>query len=244
MAVVPDRFFSSDYVERAALRDGTPVILRLICPDDKDLLRREFERWSHESRYARFHAHKSRLTDDELEYLTNLDQESHFALGAVSEVGDGHGEPIGLGIARYIRLPDQLGEPITAEAAISVADVAQGKGLGRLLFLRLVAAAAERGIERFRCEVLGSNNSMAGLIETVAPEHHTEISAGVMSIDFALPAVQPDVAPTEAPEGGMYRLFRAVAEGAVQLARRIRDVVEDVITDEQPKLDDDERSDD
>src|SRR6185503_7516402 len=104
-------------VERATLRDGTPVLLRLICPDDKDLLRREFERWSHESRYARFHAHKSRLTDDELEYLTNCDQETHFALGAVSETGDGRGEPIGLGVARFIRLPDELGEPITAEAA-------------------------------------------------------------------------------------------------------------------------------
>src|SRR6185295_7010638 len=143
---------------------------------------------------------------------------THFALGAVSETGDGRGEPIGLGVARFIRLPDELGEPITAEAAISVADIAQGKGLGRLLFLRLVAAAAERGIERFRCYVLGSNDSMAGLIEAVAPEHHTEVSAGVMSIHFTLPNVQPDVPPTEAPEGGMYRLFRAVAEGAVQLA--------------------------
>jgi len=41
---VPDRFFSSDYVERATLRDGTQVVVRLICPDDKTLLRRELER--------------------------------------------------------------------------------------------------------------------------------------------------------------------------------------------------------
>jgi GNAT superfamily N-acetyltransferase len=212
-----------DYVERATLRDGTPVLLRLICPEDKELLRREFERWSDESRYARFHAAKTKLTDDELRYLTEIDQESHFAIGAVGEQGDGHGEPVGLGIARFIRLPEQLGEPITAEAAISVADVAQGKGLGRLLFLRLVAAAAERGIERFRCDVLGTNTSMASLIDAIAPVHHTEVESGVMSIDFAVPALQPDVAPTEPPEGGMYRLFRAVAEGAVQLARKLRD---------------------
>jgi GNAT superfamily N-acetyltransferase len=220
---VAQRFFTADYVERATLRDGTCVLLRLIGPDDKQLLRREFERWSWQSRYTRFHAHKSRLTDEELEYLTNIDQETHFALGAVSEGGDGHGEPVGLGIARFIRLPETLGEPITAEAAISVADSAQGKGLGRLLFLRLVAAAAERGIERFRCDLLGSNTTMAGLIEAVAPEHHTEVESGVMSIDFAVPNIKPDAPPTEPPEGGMYRLFRAVAEGAVQLARRILD---------------------
>jgi GNAT superfamily N-acetyltransferase len=220
---VTQRFFTSDYVERAVLRDGSTVMLRLICPDDKELLRREFERWSHASRYARFHAAKTRLTDDELRYLTEIDQESHFAIGAVSEVGDGNGETVGLAIARFIRLPTEPGEPVTAEAAISVADSAQGKGLGRLLFMRLVAAASERGIQRFRCEVLGSNASMAGLIDAVAPEHSTEVESGVMSIDFAVPSLQPTAAPTAPPEGGLYRFFRAVAEGAVELARKLRD---------------------
>jgi ribosomal protein S18 acetylase RimI-like enzyme len=218
-----DRYFTADYVERATLRDGTPVMLRLVCPDDKELLRREFDRWSQDSRYSRFHAAKTKLTDEELDYLTNVDQESHFALGALGEAGDGQGEPVGLGVARFIRLPDELGAPNTAEAAISVADSAQHQGLGRLLFLRLVAAAAERGIERFRCEVLGSNASMANLIGAIAPEHTTEVESGVMRIDFALPVVLPDVPPSQPPEGAMYRLFRAVAQGAVQLARRLRE---------------------
>lgn len=215
------RFFTSDYVERATLHDGTPVLLRLVCPEDQELLRREFDKWSQASRYARFHAAKTKLTDDELRYLTDLDQENHFAIGAIREGGDGRGEPVGLGIARFIRLPSEPGEPVTAEAAISVADGAQGNGLGRLLFLRLAAAAAERGIEHFRCEVLGSNPTMKALIDAVAPVHTTEVESGVLSIDFAVPAVAPDLAPSEPPEGGLYRLFRAVAEGAVQVARRV-----------------------
>lgn len=214
------RFFTADYVERTTLRDGTPVVLRLVRPEDKELLRREFEKWSHDSRYARFHAPKERLTDEELRYLTELDQETHFAIGALRE---GNGEPDGLGIARFIRLPDTPGEPPTAEAAISVADDMQGKGLGRLLFMRLAAAAAERGIERFRCFVLGSNPTMKALIEAVTPEHTTEVESGVLSIDFAVPRIEPDLVPEAPPEGGMYRMFRAVAEGAVQLARRLRD---------------------
>lgn len=215
------RFFTTDYVERATLRDGSAVMLRLVCPEDKELLRRGFENWSSESRYTRFHAAKTGLTDDELRYLTEIDQETHFALGAIREDGDGHGETVGLGIARFIRLRDVAGEPITAEAAISVADEAQGKGLGRLLFLRLVAAALERGIERFRCEVLGSNASMQHVIEAITPVHHSEVASGVVSIDFALPPIAPDLPPTEPPEGGMYRFFRAVAEGAVQLTKRL-----------------------
>lgn len=217
------RFFNQDYVEHATLRDGTAVMLRLVCPEDKELLRREFDRWSHDSRYARFHTPKQRLTDEELDYFTNIDQESHFAIGALGTDGDGHGEPVGLGVARFIRLPDEPGRPVTAEAAVSVADHAQGKGLGRLLLLRLEAAAAERGIERFRCFVLGTNSSMQDLIEAIAPDHTTEIDGGVMSIDFALPQVQPEATRVEIPEGGLYRLFRAVAEGAVSITRRLID---------------------
>lgn len=216
----PPRHFTADYVERAVLRDGTAVRLRLLTPEDKPLLLAGFQRMSPRSRYARFLAPKDTLSKDELRYLTELDQERHFALGAVAEDGDGRGEPIGLGVARFIRLPEA---PATAEAAIAVADELHGRGLGKLLFLRLCAAAAERGIQRFRCEVLGSNTGMRNLIEDVSPEHRIEVGGGVMSIDMAL----PDVAPTEpaagpAPQGAMYRLFRAAAENAVEWTEAVR----------------------
>jgi GNAT superfamily N-acetyltransferase len=220
---VPDtpRFFTPDYVERATLRDGTRVLLRLVCPEDKPTLLTGFTKLSPQSRYARFLAPKSTLSDDELAYLTEMDQESHFALGAVGESGDGAGNAVGLGIARFIRLPD---EHATAEAAVAVADEAQHKGLGKLLFLRLCAAAAERGIERFRCEVLGSNHSMAALVATLSPDRTIEVGQGVMSIEMLLPNVTPTRPPSEpAPEeGGMYALFRAAAENAVEWTNAVR----------------------
>ena len=212
------RHFTADYVERATLRDGSHVVLRLIAPEDKDTLRRGFDKLSPESRYARFLVPKSRLTDDELRYLCEVDQESHFALGAIREEGDGHGEPIGLGIARFIRLPGV--EPPTAEAAIAVADEIHGQGLGRLLLLRLAAAAEERGIQRFRCEVLGSNASMKALIDQLAPEHSTDVGGGIMSIDFPIPAVATDAA--EPPADALYRFFRAAAEGVIGMITRGR----------------------
>ncbi len=222
-SAVPDapRFFTPDYVERAALRDGTPVLLRLVCPEDKPILEAGFTKLSPESRYARFLAQKSTLTADELAYLTEMDQETHFAIGAVGERGDSSGNPVGLGVARFIRLPDAHA---TAEAAVAVADEAQHKGLGKLLFLRLCAAAAERGIERFRCEVLGSNNSMAALVASLSPDRTIEVGNGVMSIEMALPNVTPTRPPEEpAPEdGGMYALFRAAAENAVEWTNAVR----------------------
>jgi ribosomal protein S18 acetylase RimI-like enzyme len=211
------RVFTADYAERATLRNGMPVVLRLVVRDDIDTLRRGFERWSPESRYARFLTPKQRLTEAELRYLCDVDQESHFALGAILEDAE---ESVGLGIARFIRLPSEAGEPVTAEAAIAVADEAQGQGLGRLLFMRLVAAAAERGIERFRCEVLGSNQSMQTLIDDIAPEHSTRGDGGVLSIDFALP--HATATETERSESALYRFFRAAAEGAVEWTEAVR----------------------
>jgi RimJ/RimL family protein N-acetyltransferase len=217
------RFFTPDYVERAMLRDGTVVLLRLVGPEDKALLRREFERWSPESRYARFLAPKQQLSDEELDYLCNLDQENHFAIGAIAESGEGDGEPVGLGIARFIRLPTQPLEAVTAEAAIAVADAAHRKGLGRLLLMRLCAAASERDIERFRCEVLVDNTSMQGLIDSIAPVHATSQRDGVLTIDFAIDTVAPDeqLSP-ETPESSLYRFFRAAAENTVEWTEAVR----------------------
>lgn len=205
------RHFTLDYFERAELRDGTVVELRLLRPDDKQLLRDGFAQLSAESRYARFLSPKTSLSEAELRYLCEIDQETHFALGAIREGR-------GLGIARFINLPEHA----TAEAAITVADDMHGRGLGKLLFLRLCAAAAERGIERFRCEVLGSNTGMAALLATIAPDRTVEVGGGVMTIDLAVPSVSPSEPATASPQGAMYRLFRAAAGNAVEWTDAVR----------------------
>ncbi len=215
------RFFSLDYLERAVLRDGTAVRLRLVVPEDKELLRAGFERLSPASRYARFLAPKSQLSDDELRYLCEVDHDRHVAIGALRDDGDAGAGPVGLGVARFIRLPDRCH---TAEAAIAVIDELQHQGLGRLLFLRLVAAAAERGIERFRCEVLGSNAGMKGLLAQISPDRSVEISAGVMAIEIALPNVTATQPPTGELESPMYRLFRAVAQNALAWTDTVRNL--------------------
>ena len=209
------RHFTSEYVERATLRDGTAIVLRLLQPADRTLLRSGFEKMSPESRYARFFAPKATLTDDELDYLCNIDQEGHFAIGALRELEDG--TCIGLGIARFIAVSEGA-----AEAAIAVVDEMHGRGLGRLLFLRLCAAALERDVTTFKCEVLGSNASMKHLLDAIAPDHDVAVTQGVMSFDLTVPKVSPTASPTAAPPGPMYRLFRATAEHAVDWTETIK----------------------
>jgi GNAT superfamily N-acetyltransferase len=214
------RFFTADYLERAILRDGSAVHLRLVGQGDRELLRHSFERWSPASRYARFLAPKEALTDDELTYLCNLDQEMHFGIGAILEHEGA--EPVGAGIARFIRLPFQLGEPVTAEAAIAVADALHGKGLGKLLLLRLCAAAAERGVEQFRCELLADNHAMRALIATIAPDHTTVAANGMLTIDFAVGAIPPDAPLDAGAPRPMYALLRAAAENVIDWTDAVR----------------------
>jgi GNAT superfamily N-acetyltransferase len=212
------RYFTRDYVEHATLLDGRPVELRLVAPSDRKLLEDGFHRLSEESRYARFLGPKTSLTEEELRYLTEIDQETHVAIGAAGI--DEHGDEVGLGIARFIRLP---GPGATAEAAVAVTDEVHGLGLGRLLFMRLCAAALERGVRHFRCELLASNRQMRALIEAVAPSRSIETTGGVMTIDMQVPEIPPD-APVvgPAPEGSMYRLFRAAAGNAVEWTDAVR----------------------
>lgn len=204
--------FDEHYRERVRLRDGTEVVLRAVHPEDKDLLRRGFERLSPESRYLRFHGVKTELTDAELKYLTEVDNVTHFAIGAVRPGEDGEG----LGIARLVQL---AGQPGVAEAAITVLDEMQGKGLGTMLFQRLVAAGAERGVTTIRCIVLGSNQAMQDLLNKVAGGHaHTNVESGVCTMDLELPYVRFDAPPEEAPrESGLYQLLRMAAKRILEL---------------------------
>lgn len=159
----PVAIFDAAYSERAVLGDGTAVTLRLVRPGDKELFLEAWERLSPESRYRRFLSPKLALTDAELRYLTELDHVDHLAIGAAVDRG---GTTQGLGVARFVRV---AGRSDAADVAVTVVDDAQRKGLGRLLVSRLIAAARERGIERFVCDVLATNDPMRALIRSLAP---------------------------------------------------------------------------
>src|SRR5581483_7649840 len=119
------RVFGRDWTEESVLADGRKVVVRVLRPEDAPLLAKGFEQLSPESRFRRFHGARGPLTADELRYLTGMDGEAHFALGAVDATS---GE--GLGVGRFVRV---AGEPTVAEPAVAIVDAAQRKGLGRFL---------------------------------------------------------------------------------------------------------------
>lgn len=196
--------------EEVTLADGTRAVLRLVQSDDRALLREGFANLSPTSRYLRFFTQKQDLTEAELARLTELDGVDQLALGAVRELANGSRE--GLGIARFARDP---AVPTVAEAAVTVADPFQGKGLGTLLLARLADAARERGIASFSGEFLASNAAVRQLIAEACPDARLIPEGGVIRAEVPLAGIG---SPAPQTPGG--RLLRHVAGGRLQLRLR------------------------
>ena len=193
--------FHEDHV----LADGTRIALRFLRPDDAEELRRGFTRLSSRSRYQRFLAGVPELTDAMLRYLTELDGENHVAIVATTESLDLKTEQ-GLGVARFVRLKDA---PDVAEAAVTVADDAQGKGIGKILVRALGALALEKGIHSFRGVLLADNLGMRRLLDDLGARVHPEDG---QTLVFDVPLQAPAESQEKDAFYPLRRLLRAAAE--------------------------------
>lgn len=129
------------------LRDGSHMLIRPVTPEDKALLTRLFSELSLETRYRRFFMAVREMDEARFAFLTELDHHDREALVAVESVSGA-----GAGVARYVRIGDDVAEP-----AVVVADRWQRLGLGSALLERLTSRALEVGIARFRGLVLAEN---------------------------------------------------------------------------------------
>lgn len=183
-----------------SLRDGTRVRFRLIRSDDKERLRRGFERLSPESRYRRFFRHIDHLSDEQLRYLTEVDFDTHFAwIAYLPDTPDGDG----VGVARWIRIPE---ERDVAEGAVTVVDEFHNQGIGTTLLWLAGRSAIESGVRAFRVWVQAENQPMLQILDQLGI-HPPGWESGVAQIDIPLPGDPAELAPPAA------LLLRAAAAG-------------------------------
>jgi RimJ/RimL family protein N-acetyltransferase len=143
------------------LDDGTPILLRPIAAADRRYIKQAWAHLSEQSRYLRFFAPIRNLSDDQLDYLTDLDQHDHVAWGALHPEGEGLA---GIGVGRFIRIPD---EPQTAEVAITVVDAYQQRGVGRVLFALLYLRAMEENVTTLRAFLLQENQPLTRRLQAL-----------------------------------------------------------------------------
>lgn len=132
--------------------DNGKFLVRPIVPEDRPTLDAAFKELSPQSKYLRFFQSASRLSDYQLNYLTNPDGVNHVAWAILDTSFTPHR---GVCAMRFIRLKE---EPEVAEAAITVIDDYQGQGLSKVAFAVLNILADRIGVKRFRHHVLHQNS--------------------------------------------------------------------------------------
>ena len=188
---------------RLTLRDGAEVVVRPIRADDKQALLDGFSRLSAESVYRRFLTPIDTLGPTQLRYLTEVDHHDHEALIAF-EASSG----VAVGAARFVRT-----DPGRAEAAVTVVDDWQGRGMGMALTSLLAERALEEGIECFTALLLAENEEMKGLLGSVGTVRTVGQEGGTIQVEVPLHPDRPGAG------GALYGVLRAVASRALHLAR-------------------------
>ena len=162
---------ASQYSAAEALRDGRPIQVRALRPEDREAMGRAAHGMSEESIYRRLFSPRHYMSEQEIAYYMNVDFTNHVALVAVLSE---NGNQVIVGGGRYV-----VTEPGTAEVAFAVPDAYQGQRVGGLLMKHLAQIARHSGIKTLIAEVLASNAAMLKVFEksglTVSTRHEHDV---------------------------------------------------------------------
>jgi acetyltransferase len=143
-----------EYLRRESkLKDGTPIILRAIRPEDEPMWHEMIKSTSPESLRFRFRHVVKSISHEGATPYTVIDYDRDMAIVAILD--DGETKKM-LGVGRMVGGAD----PETAEYAVLVADPWQSQGLGLQFTDFLIEIARDRGLKRLVAETTKDNASM------------------------------------------------------------------------------------
>ena len=147
----------ANYSAHEYLRDGRPVEIRALRPDDEPDMLAAIDRTGAESLQRRFFVTKRGFSEKEKAFFMNIDFVDHVALVAVIDEG---GRPAIVGGSRYV-----VTDAGVAEVAFVVIDSCQGQGIGALLTRHLTGLARAAGLKELVADVLPGNVAMRKVLE-------------------------------------------------------------------------------
>ncbi len=177
------RPYPVQYTWKWNLKDGTPVTIRPIRPEDEPLLVKFHETLSDRSVYLRYlHMLKlsQRVAHERLTRICFIDYAREIAL-VMEKTGD-DGERHVLAVGRLQRLPSE-GE---AEFALLVSDEYQGKGIGPEMLNRLIDVGRREGLKLLTADILSDNSAMQRLCARIGFKLHREIGDPTVRAEMEL----------------------------------------------------------
>lgn len=167
------------YSAQERLRDGRPIGIRALRPDDEANMLASIARTGVKSRQRRFFVTKRGFSESEKEFFMKIDFVKHVAL--VAEIDEGGGSAI-VGGGRYV-----IVEPDKAELAFMVVDAYQGQGIGLILTRHLVGLARAAGLKQLAADVLPGNAAMRRVLEKF--DFRTARSVDPQVVHLTLPLI-------------------------------------------------------
>ena len=170
---------AGDVIDRpweGSTRDGLSICVRTAEGADKRRIAEHFASLSPASTYFRFFGARPKLSERELARFTEADFDRMLTLIATAPTEDR--ERI-VGVAQYVLIDGR------ADLACSIVDDHQRRGIGSLLFERLLEAALASGIREFEADVLGDNHRMLRLLDASGIPKHRSVESGVVHLRFS-----------------------------------------------------------
>ncbi len=179
------RPYPARYVWHEETRDGEPVTIRPIRPEDEPLMVAFHESLSEESVYMRyFHllGLDQRTAHERLTRICFIDYDREMALVAEREVPE-TGEREIMGVVRLSRRANVRDE---AEFSVLVSDRFQRRGLGTLLLNKLLEIGRAEGLRRITADILFENYAMQRISRNLGFRLHRNTNEMVMKADLDL----------------------------------------------------------
>jgi acetyltransferase len=181
------RPYPVQYVSPWTMKDGTPVILRPIRPEDEPLVVKFHEALSERSvflRYFQWSKLSQRIAHERLRRICFLDYDREIAMVA-DHTSPGTGEHEILAVGRLSKLHGQS----TGEMALVVRDQYQHRGLGIELLRRLIQIASDEHLESIAAYLLKENLEMRALLEKlgfkIGPADETGVHLAYRNLEGA-----------------------------------------------------------
>jgi acetyltransferase len=150
------RPYPEEFMKRTKLKDGTPVLLRPIKPEDEPMWHELLGSCSPESIHFRFRYMFKSTTHEMATRFCFIDYDREIAI--VAEIDEGDGRKL-TGVGRLVADADHR----EAEYAVLVGDPWQGLGLGSLLTDYCLEVCECWGVQHVIAETAPNNNRMLGI---------------------------------------------------------------------------------
>ena len=178
------RPYPIQYVQPWKMKNGEPVTVRPIRPEDEPLLVRLHQALSERTVYMRYFQPlklSQRTAHERLTRICFLDYDREMILAVEQKKKDGSPEIMAVG-----RLSKLHGPFRDAELAVLVDDRYQGLGLGTELYRRLIAIAQEEKLQRVLSTILAENREMRAICQKLGFKMEADLNDGTIQAELLL----------------------------------------------------------